>query len=467
MMNQFYKIMLVGFLGNLSWQTFGQATELKVVPKDSNTVLQAITKGKFYGQARLVSIFTDNQSGLSDYNATALGLGFGYRSDVYKGFQMEIGGFVTQNISSSDFTIADPVTKAIDRYEVGLYDLADVSRKNLLLRLQTLFLKYQFKKSSVLVGNYIPKNLFLNAQDGRMSPTIVQGIAFDLRPNKKIQVKLDWILGVSPRSTTHWYSVENSVGYYPLGVNVNGTKSQYFGNITSAGIGILDIYYTPNPAVQVLVGNILAENMFNTAYLKTEFTHKIDNSHRLMIGALLVRQNALENGGNADPLKTYFPTQNQSLIINSRIGYSANSWETSLNFGRTTAEGRYLMPREWGVEQFYTFLPRERIEGVGDVWAYSTKLSKTWFKKKLKSELGYGYYRFPDVKNVALNKYGIPSFTQFTANVTFQFSGKMKGLNAQILFVRKDNRGEIYDNDRYVINKVNMSQLNFVLNYQL
>ncbi|MES2519399.1 MAG: hypothetical protein V4585_14900 [Bacteroidota bacterium] len=467
MMNQFYKIMLVGFLGNLSWQTFGQATELKVVPKDSNTVLQAITKGKFYGQARLVSIFTDNQSGLSDYNATALGLGFGYRSDVYKGFQMEIGGFVTQNISSSDFTIADPVTKAIDRYEVGLYDLADVSRKNLLLRLQTLFLKYQFKKSSVLVGNYIPKNLFLNAQDGRMSPTIVQGIAFDLRPNKKIQVKLDWILGVSPRSTTHWYSVENSVGYYPLGVNVNGTKSQYFGNITSAGIGILDIYYTPNPAVQVLVGNILAENMFNTAYLKTEFTHKIDNSHRLMIGALLVRQNALENGGNADPLKTYFPTQNQSLIINSRIGYSANSWETSLNFGRTTAEGRYLMPREWGVEQFYTFLPRERIEGVGDVWAYSTKLSKTWFKKKLKSELGYGYYRFPDVKNVALNKYGIPSFTQFTANVTFQFSGKMKGLNAQMLFVRKDNRGEIYDNDRYVINKVNMSQLNFVLNYQL
>ncbi len=459
--------MLVGFLGNLSWQTFGQATELKVVPKDSNTVLQAITKGKFYGQARLVSIFTDNQSGLSDYNATALGLGFGYRSDVYKGFQMEIGGFVTQNISSSDFTIADPVTKAIDRYEVGLYDLADVSRKNLLLRLQTLFLKYQFKKSSVLVGNYIPKNLFLNAQDGRMSPTIVQGIAFDLRPNKKIQVKLDWILGVSPRSTTHWYSVENSVGYYPLGVNVNGTKSQYFGNITSAGIGILDIYYTPNPAVQVLVGNILAENMFNTAYLKTEFTHKIDNSHRLMIGALLVRQNALENGGNADPLKTYFPTQNQSLIINSRIGYSANSWETSLNFGRTTAEGRYLMPREWGVEQFYTFLPRERIEGVGDVWAYSTKLSKTWFKKKLKSELGYGYYRFPDVKNVALNKYGIPSFTQFTANVTFQFSGKMKGLNAQMLFVRKDNRGEIYDNDRYVINKVNMSQLNFVLNYQL
>lgn len=466
-MKQFYKIILFGLLGNLSWQTFGQASQPSVMPKDSNSVLEAIHKGKFFGQARLMSMITDNQNGLSDYNATAIGLGLGYRSGIYKGFQVELSGFVTQDVSSSDFTIPDPSTKALDRYEIGLYDVADFSKKNFLLRLQTLFLKYQFKKSSILMGNYIPKNLFLNAQDGRMSPTMVQGIAFDLRPNKKIQVKADWILGVSPRSTTHWYSVENSVGYYPLGINLNGTKSQYFGNISSAGIGMVDIYYTPNQAIQVLLGNIFAENMFNTAYIKTEFTHKIDNTHRLLLGTLLVRQNALGNGGNADPLKTYFSPQNHSFIINSRIGYTANAWETSLNFGRTTADGRFLMPREWGVEQFYTFLPRERIEGAGDVWAYSTKLSKTWFKKSLKAEFGYGYYRLPDVKNVALNKYGMPSFTQFTSNVSYQFSGKMKGLNAQLLFVRKDNRGETYDIDRFIINKVNMSQLNFVINYQL
>jgi hypothetical protein len=279
-------------------------------------------------------------------------------------------------------------------------------------------------------------------------------------------VKLDWIWAISPRSTTHWYSVENSLGYYPVGVNINGSKSQYFGNINSAGIGILDIYYAPNPAVKVLAGNILAENLFNTAYLKTEFTHKIDNSHRLMLGALLVRQNALGNGGNLDPLKTYFPVQNHSFIFNSRIGYTVKTWESSLNFGRITAEGRYLMPREWGVEQFYTFLPRERIEGAGDLWAYSVKGAKTWFNKSLKTELGYGYYRFPDVKNVALNKYGIPSFTQFIANINWQFSGKIKGLNAQFLFVQKNNQGNVYENYRYVINKVDMSQFNIILNYQ-
>lgn len=189
----------------------------KKIVKDTLKLKEVFLKGTLYGQSRLMSIATNNQDGLSDYYATAIDLGLGYQSAYYKGFQINIGGFLTQDIASSDFTVQDPTTKAIDRYEVGLYDLADVNRKNLLFRLQLLFLKYKFKKSSILVGNYTPKNLFLNAQDGRMSPTMVKGVAFDLNPNKKIQIKLDFILDISPRSTTYWYSVENSLGYYPSG----------------------------------------------------------------------------------------------------------------------------------------------------------------------------------------------------------------------------------------------------------
>ncbi|MEA5259523.1 OprD family outer membrane porin [Arcicella aquatica] len=436
------------------------------IVKDTNNLAEAFLKGTFYGQFRLLSIVTNNQNELSDYHATAVGLGFGYQSAYYKGFQINIGCFLTQDIVSSDFTVQDPTTKANNRYEVGMYDLADVNRKNLLFRLQMFYLKYRFKNSSVLVGNYTPQNLFINAQDGRMSPTMVQGVVLTLNPNKKIQIKLDLILGVSPRSTTHWYSVENSLGYYPSGVNLNGTKSQYFGNISSAGIGILDVNYMPIPRLKILMGNILAENIFNTAYIKAEYTHNLNNTQKFLIGAMFITQNSDGNGGNSDILKTYYPTHNKSNIINARIRYTTKMVESSINFGRITADGRYLMPREWGVEQFYTFLPRERIEGSGDVWAYSAKIAKNWFNKSLKTELGYGYYRLPDVKNTNLNKYGIPSFSQFTASINYQFRGFLKGTNAQFLYVQKNNQGEIYDNERYIINKVNMSQLNFILNYQ-
>ena len=34
----------------------------------------------------------------------------------------------------------------------------------------------------------------------------------------------------------------------------------------------------------------------------------------------------------------------------------------------------FLMPREWGREPFYTFLPRERNEGLGGVNAWTCQL---------------------------------------------------------------------------------------------
>jgi hypothetical protein len=460
---QFYKVILLcTFLSN-SFVSLAQNTQAPT--KDSTTLLNAFTKGKIYGQVRMFSIFTDNQNELLDFHATAIGLSLTYRSAIYKGFQWEIGGNLTQNIESSDFNIKDPITGAQSRYEIGLFDLTNINKKNILLRLQALSLKYYFKNGSVLVGNYVPKNLFINAQDGRMSPTMVEGIAFELNPNKKLQIKADWIWRISPRSTTRWYSVANSLGINSTGLNPDGSRSLYAGNTQSAGVGILDVNYQLMPSLKVLAGNIFVENIFNTAYLKTEFSQKVNNTQDLLVGAILVRQSPVGNGGNADPAKSYFPTQNRSLLFSSRLGYRLKSWDASLNFSRINAEGRFLMPREWGAEQIYTFISRERNEGLGDVWAYSTRLSRNWFNKKLRTEIAYGYYRLPDVKNVALNKYGNPSYSQLNMLVNHQFAGKWKGLNAQVLYVQKDKQGNVYNNERYVINRVNMSQFNLVMNY--
>ena len=57
------------------------------------------------------------------------------------------------------------------------------------------------------------------------------------------------------------------------------------------------------------------------------------------------------------------------------------------------------MPREWGQEPFFTYLSRERNEGLGNVAAVMGKVNYFEPKTRIKSSLAAGYYRLPDVKN--------------------------------------------------------------------
>ena len=121
------------------------------------------------------------------------------------------------------------------------------------------------------------------------------------------------------------------------------------------------------------------------------------------------------------------------------------------------------MPREWGRDPFFTFLPRERNEGFGDV---SALVAKSEFRKKyFKFTIGFGYIEMPDVLNYELNKYGMPSYTHLNLGVNYNFEKYLKGLNGELLITRKDRTGKTYDNNKYVINKVNMTLFNLVLNY--
>ncbi|MBK7222552.1 MAG: hypothetical protein IPH94_14880 [Saprospiraceae bacterium] len=66
---------------------------------------------------------------------------------------------------------------------------------------------------------------------------------------------------------------------------------------------------------------------------------------------------------------------------------------------------------------------------------------------------------------MTLNKYGMPSYAQANVDVRYSFAGWLKGLEGQVLYVHKWKMGEIYGNDKFVYNKVDMSLLNVVLNF--
>ena len=59
----------------------------------------------------------------------------------------------------------------------------------------------------------------------------------------------------------------------------------------------------------------------------------------------------------------------------------------------------------------------------------------------------------------------MPSYWQFNADIRYLFSGFLKGLEAQLLYVYKGNADKKELQKNYIINKTNMSLYNLVVNY--
>ncbi len=432
---------------------------------DSKTVLSAFKNGSVQGHFRYFNMITLNEKDLSDYYANAAGGGLRFETAKFHNFQFGISGFYIFNIGSSDMTIPDPKTGQFNRYEIGLFDLEDPSNKKDIDRLEELYLKYNYKKSSLVFGRQLLNTPFINLQDGRMRPTGVEGLWAELNEIKGTKIEGGWLYSISPRSTTKWFGIGETIGIYSAGLNPDGTPSLYSGHIHSKGVALLGVNTAINKRVKLQAWNMLTENVFNTAMLQSDFSFPLKENSSLMASAQVIKQDAINNGGNVNQSETYFSKGANSLSFGAKLAWKNKGLETSLNYNRITSKGRYLVPREWGRDPFFTFLPRERNEGYGDLDAVMAKVNYSFPKSGFKTSVAAGYYHLPDTKNYSLNKYGMPSYTQINTDIRYTFANTFKGLEAQLLLVAKLNNGETYGNSRQIINKVNMVQSNFVLNF--
>jgi hypothetical protein len=432
---------------------------------DSTSILNAFKNGNFSGHFRYFFMGTNNESGLSDYYANALGGGVKFETAKFHNFEFGVSGYYIHNVGSSDLSKKDPTTNSSNRYEVGLFDILNPTNKNNLSRLEELYLKYNYKKSDITIGKQLLNTSFINLQDGRMRPTEVNGIWVDFNEIKKTKINVGFLYGISPRSTLKYVKVGESIGLYPSGLNPDGTKSNYAGNLDSDGIYIVGIQNESIKNLKALLWNQYAENLFNSALFQMDYKYDLNTNSKMLFGFQTIYQSAVNFGGNEDPTKTYFEKNGNSQTFGGRVGWQNKKIEITLNYNRITAKGRYLMPREWGRDPFYTFMPRERNEGFGDVDAIMTKIQFTNPKKTFKSHLAVGYFDLPDVKKFELNKYGFPSYIQTNADIGYQFQGMLKGFDAHLLYVHKFNIGETYANKNFVFNKTNMSNINFILNF--
>ena len=474
-MNRFISTGLVGLVLLLSKSAIAQHQELteKAVmykgkqntTSDSTSLLHAFKTGSFHGHFRYFFMSTQNQQGLTDYYANAAGGGIRFETAKFHGFQMAVSGFYIFNIGSSDFTKPDSATGQYNRYETALFDVTDPANKKDLDRLEEFYLKYNYKNSSIVFGRQLINTPFINLQDGRMRPTGVEGIWAEVNEIKKTKIEGGWLFAISPRATVKWYDVGKSIGVYTGGVNVDGTKSLYANNIESKGVVVLGITTNINKNIKLQGWNMFTQNVFNTTLLQADINFAPKDGANFFAAAQFVRQDAVNDGGNVNPSKTYFTKGQKSITFGGKFGWKNKRWETSINYNRITSDGRYLVPREWGREPFFTFMPRERNDGFGNVHAIMAKVNYNIPKARVKTSLAAGYYKLPNVKNYRLNKYGLPSYTQVNADVRYSFVGMMKGLETQLLIVGKIGDGETYNNKKFEFNKVDMLTYNFVLNY--
>lgn len=410
---------------------------------------------------------TDNRIGLSDYYALAAGGGLHYQTAPLYGFRFGLGGVYNFNLASSDLSVPDPATGALNRYEIGLFDVEDPKNRNNLDRMEEFWVQYQYKKLKFTLGKQLLQTPFINFQDGRMRPTGETGIWVNATLPSHTALEGGWLWKISPRSTVDWYDIGESIGLYPKGLNPDGSASGYPENLKSKGIGIIGIRQSVGKHWNIQLWDQMVENISNTVFLQNEYTVPLKNEHKVFFGIQLVHQNALADGGNPDQHMTYFQKGSQSNVGSFQAGWQRRQWKTSLAYTRVTTDGRFLTPREWGREPFYTFMSRERIEGSGDSHSVAAKLNFQSTNRQWTAELAYGHFYLPDINNAALNKYAFPSYNQLNFGVKYLFKGWLSGLQAEALLVYKGKLGDTYGNDKYVINRVDMLQYNFILNYHL
>ena len=433
--------------------------------KDTNSILYALKTGDTHGHFRYYFSNTVNEGLLSDYFANAIGGGIRFESNKYKKLQFAVSGFYFFDLGSSNLGELDSTSNQPNRYEIGLFDVENPNNHTDMDRLEELYFKYNFKKSHLILGRQLINTPMINIQDGRMRGTGVEGLWLEFNRYKKISFSGGWLTGISPRSTTKWYTVPESIGVYQQGVTTIGTKANYKANLSSLGVGVVGVKFSLSEQLNGQFWNYYVENIINSVFTQFNYLKPFNKTTKLLVAGQFIHQVALNNGGNDDSSMTYTNKGAQAVTFGAKVGVSRKKINLSLNYNRITKKGRYLFPREWGRDPFFTFMPRERNEGFGDLHAVMVKFEYKELVKNLNATVAFGYFALPDVTNYALNKYGMPSYFQANLDVRYNFDKLIEGLEGQLLVVAKLNNGNTYNNPKYEHNKVNMLLTNVVLNY--
>ena len=440
---------------------------VKAVPtkKDTNTIISALKTGEVQLHARYFFCNTINEGALSDYYANATSVALGYTSNKHKKVIVGISGFSFFNLGSSNMQHIDALSNQPNRYEIGLFDIDHPGDYSHPARLDEIYVRLNLKKEQVRFGRQFINTPLINEQDGRLRGTSVGGLYMESTRFKNTTIYAAWLTEISPRSTTEWYRVSSSIGVNSQGVSPTGIKANYRNHVATNGVGFIGVKIRVFPTVEWQVWDYVIDNVMNTVFTQLNYNRSLKKDKKIVLAGQVIKQTAINNGGHFNQEFAYTPKGAQALTFGGKLALQTKQCEWSINFNSITKQGRYVFPREWGRDPFFTFLQRERNEGSGGSRAIAMKFDYISKNKTTQLALGVSYVTMPDVMNFALNKYGLPSYFQWNSSLKYDFKKWLPGLEGQLLMVVKTKTGETYQQPKYEINKVNLLLTNLIINY--
>ncbi|MFN3761412.1 MAG: hypothetical protein ACK4SF_19530 [Algoriphagus aquaeductus] len=398
----------------------------------------------------------------SDY-ALGMSLNLGAKINYANDWSFHLGYRSFANVRSSDIWSPDPGTGQANRYEIGLFDVLD-PRDRFFGKWETFSLSYSKDRYGIKAGRMGINTDWVNAQDGRLSPTAVEGVHAWFLPVNNWKIGF-WAIGrMSVRGSSEWLRVGETVGLYPQGRNVTGNPGNYFGNTDSKWLSIVEVDREFSKGSKLHFSHTLAQNLFSTTWGAFEKSKKL-NQGTLNLGVQSGIQHTVGEGGNSDLSLAYKAQGDLNYALSGRIGWRNGRWITHLNYTHVGGRGRWLSPREWGKDAWYTFMPRERNEGYESVNALVGYVAYRLEKIPLQLYAHGGIHRLSEVADASANKYNFPSYRQLNVGLIYQ-PEKVKNLDVHLLLVSKEplSSEKLTPNQTY--NKVELLHLNGIVNWR-
>ena len=395
-----------------------------------------INHGAMHGRIRSYTMATVNKGVLGDHFTSAIGGYFKYHTARLYGFELGLSALFTFRMLGAKPDRRDSIAGAYPIYELQLYDVLDPSNTSDLDRIDELYVSWKRKRLHARAGRFEVISPHVNPmENSRMKPYSFQGAWLEWIPKwNGIKLQGGWLNAISPRSTVEWIPIGEAIGLY------NGETRQLPSDtvktaIHSAGMGVAAIEFNKYRH-QLVLWNYFLDNVSNSLYAR--YIHKIPVKQGSMeLGGEWMGQSRIAHGGHTTIEHTYFDHDLFKQVFGAKVSLHFND-RLRYRFAYVYSDdhGKLLFPREFGREHFFATIPRGRVEGLAN--AHIATVGVMYNSKhhwRMRADVSRGFLPHPD--DAARNKYKQGDYWQFNADVRYNFSKFLKGLDVRFLYVTK------------------------------
>ena len=157
----------------------------------------------------------------------------------------------------------------------------------------------------------------------------------------------------------------------------------------------------------------------------------------------------------------YVQPNENGQVASFMLKYKNGHSQIKAAYSKAFETGRYLFPKELGRDQFYTSMPRSRMEGLGEIDVFAIGYQHNW--KHLFLNIDATTTHGAVINDYVLNKYNIDDNYQINTRLHYEFSNFLKGLHVELLYVWKQNKNE--HNTQLVAQRSDYNQINLITNF--